>query len=1036
VGLAFARLPELSSLSRRTKRSLCLQAPHPSAWILLGGPGFGKTCTARLLADQLAQTTIWLEGTEGALDDLTGHTESDPRAIARRFLAHLQEHHPLGATLVLDSIDRTLDHPPTVAFLETWLATSANPFVTILTTRVPLPFPLARRIALGDVVPLTPKELRLDPDEVEQLLPGSGNLDGIKALAGWPLGLFGLKNRPQDAEVLLPALVDEELIRPLSDELRQTAESLSPLPWVHPEAIELVPGADPAMLARLQDWGILTREPESGYHWHPLAQRILQREWSARHSDEERTHQLRRMGAWYAVHDPEVGIRLFIEACDVAGAVGLIEGPWRTLQVAGKFDLLARWLSLFPVEAVPSYPELLLIEGVILRSRRASSEAEARFKDAEQRFRGLGNGDKAFEAMTEQLRQAHFALDHDEVWRLADAMAEFEPHASVANRVTYLATLAAHHVEFGSAAEGATLLRKVLGFPRLREGRILSAQQRASLTLALCEVRRGELHEALHHVQRVFKLGEELGMESRVAHLAQVLRIKIALDLGDFHRANDLMAELKAAPLPEDIQQRTELLRFEGDFYVRARLYSKAEAVYREALALSAETEADPYETAVILYQLAVIHRNRAEVEVAFKHHARAMAILDSPYIRVIGLREWAITLWISGAHQEAYEKLREATSLIREMDAPHAEEAEVGLALALAADRLGYAQEAEQALKEAVSFIRRGPYYYNVLTQHEIAADVWALLLRAGHVELLARVESLFPEEARAVRSQLEQRPGNQLALPPVAPAAVEIRCFGMLEVTVGSKLVAAWPRKKAKALLAHLLLTPQGLSRIKLVERLFPEPERDDAERLIGNLTSTLRKQLEPTLGSRQKSRYLILDAAGYRLDTSHIRLDITEFQRGYRDGMLAWRSGAKEEAIRSFEQAVELYRGDLFSEPALFEWFDLERHRYRTQALEMLDLLADWSFETGTMGQVQAYCDRALAIDPALESAHRRLMKLYASFDRLDLVRQQYEVCIRLLEQSLGIEPSSSTQELLARLCVMNEAGAKLSKRGYLC
>ncbi|MNX99899.1 Bacterial transcriptional activator domain protein [compost metagenome] len=141
--------------------------------------------------------------------------------------------------------------------------------------------------------------------------------------------------------------------------------------------------------------------------------------------------------------------------------------------------------------------------------------------------------------------------------------------------------------------------------------------------------------------------------------------------------------------------------------------------------------------------------------------------------------------------------------------------------------------------------------------------------------------------------------------------------------------------------------------------------------------------------------------------------------EFERAYADGKRAWEAGDRDAAIAAFEAAVALYRADLLSEPLLAGWFETERQRYRVILLEMLFRLSDHHLANDHVERGRSFTERILQLDPANEEAHRRLMQLYGRFGQRELVRKQYEQCVRALRQAFDAAPAAETLVLLDRL-----------------
>ena len=88
--------------------------PPASLRLLVAGPGFGKTCTARLFAEQLGRHAVWLHDPLARLPGPHGvPRESSPGAIAPVLRSYLESRYPEGATVVFDDAERFLGAPET-----------------------------------------------------------------------------------------------------------------------------------------------------------------------------------------------------------------------------------------------------------------------------------------------------------------------------------------------------------------------------------------------------------------------------------------------------------------------------------------------------------------------------------------------------------------------------------------------------------------------------------------------------------------------------------------------------------------------------------------------------------------------------------------------------------------------------------------------------------------------------------------------------------------------------------------------------------
>ncbi|MFP5501127.1 MAG: tetratricopeptide repeat protein, partial [Candidatus Sericytochromatia bacterium] len=132
------------------------------------------------------------------------------------------------------------------------------------------------------------------------------------------------------------------------------------------------------------------------------------------------------------------------------------------------------------------------------------------------------------------------------------------------------------------------------------------------------------------------------------------------------------------------------------------------------------------------------------------------------------------------------------------------------------------------------------------------------------GAQEAFAAAEAIAT--AHGYRYLLEQERRHCQAAPE-APAAVpartavapaiQIQCFGSLQVTVGDRLVPNrdWRGFKTKLILAYLLAHPEGVTKEQLTELLYAEMDTTRTATLV--LISRLRHALEPELSRETPSR-----------------------------------------------------------------------------------------------------------------------------------------------------------------------------------
>ncbi|MEP1572653.1 BTAD domain-containing putative transcriptional regulator [Roseibium album] len=159
---------------------------------------------------------------------------------------------------------------------------------------------------------------------------------------------------------------------------------------------------------------------------------------------------------------------------------------------------------------------------------------------------------------------------------------------------------------------------------------------------------------------------------------------------------------------------------------------------------------------------------------------------------------------------------------------------------------------------------------------------------------------------------------------------------------------------------------------------------------------------------------------DEAGFdvvRTSTGHVRLDPETFSSDLMTVLTLLERGRADD----FREAEGLWRGDFLAgfediDPEFSDWLQVERERVRsdvvTAAFKHLDQIS--TVDGGL--QVEAGGRFLLKIDPALESAHRILIRLYMKLGQRERAEQQFKACEREMRLHLDAEPDEETHDIL--------------------
>ncbi len=260
-----------------------------------------------------------------------------------------------------------------------------------------------------------------------------------------------------------------------------------------------------------------------------------------------------------------------------------------------------------------------------------------------------------------------------------------------------------------------------------------------------------------------------------------------------------------------------------------------------------------------------------------------------------------------------------------------------------------------------------------------------------------------------------------------------LEIHLLGSPRFVVeGERLYLS--RRKSIALLAYVAVIGQPQARDMIATLLWPEFDQSAARTNLRRDLSWLRRMLPDNVLAIDRLQVELNPAPDVWLDVREFEAAITAVsQHVHQSDELC------DECAQRLAEAVDLYEGDFMAgfslaDSAEFEeWHFFQREEYRAKMVESLQQLISWCRGQQQYEQGIAYGRRWLALDPWHEQAHRALMTLYALTDQQAAALRQYDECVRLLEEELGIEPESETQVLFEAIRNREFGKADLKENG---
>lgn len=236
-----------------------------------------------------------------------------------------------------------------------------------------------------------------------------------------------------------------------------------------------------------------------------------------------------------------------------------------------------------------------------------------------------------------------------------------------------------------------------------------------------------------------------------------------------------------------------------------------------------------------------------------------------------------------------------------------------------------------------------------------------------------------------------------------------LQLKLFGQPEIILNGTPLSNSIGGKAQAALYYLAMTGRPQARGTLAGLLWGDvPEalaRTSLRKALTNLRQTVGDYLE-----------IERQAVAFNLAAA-FKVDVVEFER-----LVGQIAEASNEQIQA---AMTLYQGDFLAgfyvrhAPDFEDWALAEQTRLRELMVQALHTLAARQAERGELTAGIATTRRLLALEPWREEAHQRLMRLLAHDGQRGAALAQFDTCVAVLAEELGVEPSTETTALYERI-----------------
>ena len=883
---------------------------------------------------------------------------------------------------------------------------------------------VARRQAAG----LSIDELRFTPQEIQALAQQNYKLDLsleqanklAERTGGWITGLLltaAHRWQQSHADVTVRGRINIDIYDYLSrqvlnrqpDELREFLLASSILDDMSPQICkDVLQIQRPDRLmdqVRIRNLFVIEYEDEQvRLRYHDLFRDFLQD--TLRNENEARFRELtlRAAEAYAARGEWERAVSRYLTLGHFEPVIKIIDRLAMQLSDAGHWDTLAGWIDALPEESLAANPDFLIFRGKIHMDRGEHAEALALYALADEIFIATGNDPGRAKALALKGYVLRFQGSY------AEALGQCEKALQLASGTTdeERAVLAmAHknaglcHFRQGNMDKGRAALAESA---RLYEALADShGEGMVYHDLGLAHELQGDLSGAEQYYQAALQRWEQFGSPAPWANTLNGLGVVYYLQ-GKYDQAaqtlDDALAKSRKAG---DLRVEAFIWASLGDLHRDQAAYERAQQAYAQALEIADRSRIAFIQT-YATNGMGNILRLQGDTLRASSQLNRALALADqhgSGYEASLCHTSLGILAAETG----------DLDSAIRHLDLAVERFSSGGFRRDLASASLHRAQVAYQAGDhlQALADLER-----TLDLAEQLGFDQFVVVEGKRLTQLLAYAQSKglgdsiplgLVERLETHDAKVASRPEPAIQVEP--GQALRIYALGQPRALLDGQNIQ-WPIQQSRDLFFCLLQHPQGLRKEEIGTLFWPE---HPPHKLDGVFRSTLYRL------RRAVFRDSVIFSDGlYSFNwDSDFWFDVKTFE--------ALLDQADEETIEDekrtmIEEALNLCQGD-YLEGIYDDWCVLERERLRENQLAARESLARLYASRGSLqAAVEAY-QLLVKMDPYREPAHRELMRCHFRLgDRVAAIKQ-YQTCVQILRDDLGLSPTSETEELYLQI-----------------
>jgi len=244
-----------------------------------------------------------------------------------------------------------------------------------------------------------------------------------------------------------------------------------------------------------------------------------------------------------------------------------------------------------------------------------------------------------------------------------------------------------------------------------------------------------------------------------------------------------------------------------------------------------------------------------------------------------------------------------------------------------------------------------------------------------------------------------------------------IKFNCFGDFKVYRKDTLIGnrEWSGYKTKLAMAYLLHNTKGVTKEQLANLLYPD--MDITRTAINVILSRVRKALEPDLGKKSVSEYIVFNEGKYSFNfVTDYWLDTEEFNYLVKE---LKEIDTDKNKIDIILKIINLYSGEFLSEFSSELWCQIEKEVYKRKIEEIFVLAFEYFYKEEEFEEIITLSEKEIQIDMCNENAFQRKIKALIGMNKKEEALKHYKIMKNILKNELGIEPNKDSYLLYQKL-----------------